>query len=115
MTPPDDEGAPIAYTALKPGAEVVSSDAQRVGVVESVIDNARENIFDGLVVRTEDGLRFVDAPEVARIAERRVTLSLDAAQAAQLGPYEPGAPTFRADASGGRLRRMLGGGPWRRS
>jgi hypothetical protein len=32
-------------------------------------------------VRTSEKRVFVDAPEVARIAERRVTLTVDAAQA----------------------------------
>ena len=32
-------------------------------------------------MRTDDGLLWVDAPEVARITERRVTLTIDAAAA----------------------------------
>ena len=47
-------------------------------------DNAREHIFDGIVVKTEKGDRFVDAPEVARITLRQVTLTIDAAEAAEL-------------------------------
>ena len=46
-----------------------------------MIDNAKEHIFDGIVMRTDDGLLWVDAPEVARITEGRVTLTLDAATA----------------------------------
>ena len=42
------------------------------------------NIFDGLVVDTETGPRFADAPHVADIRAGAVTLSLTAAQAASL-------------------------------
>ena len=56
----------------------------QLGTVAEVLDNAREHIFDGIVVRTDAGSVFVDAPEVARITERRVTLTIDAAEAAQL-------------------------------
>ena len=47
-----------------------------------VLDNAREHIMDGVVFETPDGVRrFVDAPEVARTAERGVTLTIPAAEA----------------------------------
>jgi hypothetical protein len=51
-----------------------------------VLDNAREHIFDGVVIETGKGRRFVDAPEVARIAERRVTLTITAAEVDALSP-----------------------------
>ncbi len=63
---------------------VVSSDGERLGTVHRVQDNAREHIFDGIVMRTGDGMRFVDAPEVDRITLRQVTLNIDAAQAREL-------------------------------
>jgi hypothetical protein len=91
----------------------VTADGSEVGTVERVLDNDRESIFDGIVVRSARGDVFVDAPEVARIAERRVTLSIDAEQAAELPLYEPGAPEFQANPRAGRLGRMLGGG-WKR-
>jgi hypothetical protein len=84
----DDEGQQIGYLALPRGVPVVTADGVRIGTVARVLDNAREHIFDGIVVRTEHGERFVDAPEVARIAERRVTLTIDAAEAARLPRYE---------------------------
>jgi PRC-barrel domain protein len=80
----DDDGQAISYKVLRRGTPVRTSDGEQLGTVRRVLDNARENIFDGLVVDTRDGQRFVDAPEVARIAERGVTLTIDAAEAAQL-------------------------------
>lgn len=76
----DDDGPAISYLALRRGARVRGSDGVEVGRVRRVQNNAREHIFDGLVVETKAGRRFVDAPEVARIAERGVTLSIPAAE-----------------------------------
>ncbi len=108
-----DEGLPVHYAAVERGTPVYSSDQVEVGKVDEVIDNYREHIFDGIVVEIPGGeLRFVDAPEVARTAERAITLTIDAAEAAQLPTPERGAPNFKPR-RGGRLSRMLGGN-WRR-
>ena len=80
----DDDGVAISYKVLPRGTPVRSSDGVQVGTVRRVQDNVRENIFDGIVVDTRDGPRFVDAPEVARVAERAVTLTITAAQVSQL-------------------------------
>ena len=49
----------------------------------------------------------MDAPEVARTAERAVRLTIDAAAVAELPPPEKAPPSFKP-ARGGRLSRMLG-------
>jgi hypothetical protein len=81
-----DEGYAISYKALRRGTKVRAADGTDVGTVRRVLDNARENIFDGIVIETRSGLRFVDAPEVARIAERAVTLTIAADEVAELPP-----------------------------
>ena len=86
----DDEGHAIAYHVLAKGTPVVTSDGVKLGTVAQVLDNAREHIFDGIVVRTAERRVFVDAPEVARIAERRVTLTITAAETAELPEYNTG-------------------------
>ncbi len=94
-----DDGTAISYTALPTGVPVYSSDEIVVGKVRQVLDNAREHIFDGIVFENEAGVRvFVDAPEVARTAERGVTLTLTATQAAELPPHK----------GGGMLGRLMG-------
>jgi hypothetical protein len=108
-----DDGVAVHYTALERGTPVFSSDEVRVGEVREVVDNYREHIFDGLVIEVEGGeLRFVDAPEVARTAERGVTLTIDAATTAELPPPDRGAPVFKPR-GGGKLSRLLGGG-WKK-
>ena len=114
MSPSDDGGHAISYKVLERGTPVCASDGSAVGTVREVLENVAEHIFDGLVIDTPAGTRFVDAPEVARIAERCVTLTLDAQGAAGLPERDSaGAPTFRANARGGRLSRLFGGG-WKR-
>lgn len=68
---------------------MVTRDGEPVGTVARVLENAREHIFDGLDLDTPSGPRFVDAPEVARITNRRVELSLDAAGVAALPERDP--------------------------
>jgi hypothetical protein len=80
----DDDGHAISYKVLRRGTPVRSADGVQVGTVRRVQENARENIFDGIVVDTRAGKRFVDAPEVARVAERGVTLTITADEVAQL-------------------------------
>jgi hypothetical protein len=116
MSTPDeaDDGYAISYKVLEPGTPVSDCDGAPVGSVRQVLENEAEHIFDGLVIDTPDGTRFVDAPEVARIAERRVTLTLDSEGVQGLPERDAaGAPTFRANTRGGRLSRYFGGG-WKR-
>ena len=87
---PIDDGHAVHYTALQRGTPVYSSDESEVGRVAEVLDNYREHIFDGLVIDTQAGRRFVDAPEVARTAERGVTLTLTAAEVEELPPPPSG-------------------------
>jgi hypothetical protein len=102
---PIDDGLALHYLAVERGTPVYGSDEQLVGKVVEVLDNARESIMDGVVFETPDGVRrFVDAPEVARTAERGVTLTISAAEAAQLPPPESPPPK----PGGGGLRRLFG-------
>jgi hypothetical protein len=104
-----DEGSPIHYMAVPRGTPVYGSDGVEVGQVVEMLDNARENIFDGVVFRGSDGKsRFADAPEVARTAERAVTLTISSGEAMELAPPE------KASRAGGGLGRRFGGRRWKR-
>jgi hypothetical protein len=108
----NDDEHQIGYQALPRGAEVVSSDGVTLGTVYRVLDNAREHIFDGIIIRTPEGRRFVDAPEVARITSRRVTLNITATEAADhLSEYRGtlGALETNLRRTGSRWRRRLRG------
>jgi hypothetical protein len=109
-----DDGHAVHYTAVERGTPVYSSDEVELGKVDAILDNYREHIFDGIVMETTQGdLRFVDAPEVARTAERGVTLTITAEEAANLPPPEKGAGEFTANLSRGRLSRWFGRG-WKK-
>ncbi len=109
-----DDGEAIHYAAVRRGTPVYGSDGVEVGKVDAVLDNYREHILDGFVIETPRGdLRFVDAPEVRRTAERGVTLAISSAEAAELPPPEKGSATFRPSRAAGRVSRLLGRG-WKR-
>jgi hypothetical protein len=63
---------------------VQGRDGERVGTVKRVLADAGTDIFDGLILDTDDGDRFVDAPQVAELYERLVILDMTAADAQRL-------------------------------
>jgi hypothetical protein len=76
----DDDGHAVSFQVLRRGTPVRSSDGVELGKVRRVHEAKREHIFDGIDVDTPAGLRFLDAPEVARVAERWVTTTFPAAE-----------------------------------
>ena len=89
MELPEDRGHRTAYEALERGVRVWTSDGEEIGRVRKVMIVHEKHLFDGIVVRTAAGDRFVDAPEVDEIYENLVTLKIDSAEAAALP--KPGA------------------------
>ena len=109
-----DDGHAIHYTAVTRGTPMFDSEGAQVGVVDEVVDNYAEHILDGIIFEDPDGkLRFVDAPEVQRTAERGVTLNITAEEAAQLPPPQKAPPRFSPSRKSGRLSKLFGGG-WKK-
>ncbi len=109
-----DDGEAIHYAAVERGTPVYGSEGVEVGRVEQIVDNFKEHIFDGVVFSDSSGeLRFADAPEVSRTAERGVTLTIEANEALQLPAPEEGQGTYRANLKAGRFSRLFGGG-WKK-
>jgi hypothetical protein len=79
-----DYGQPTSYLAMAKGTPVLRADREEIGRVRRVLVVQAKNIFDGIVVRTPEGDRFVDAPEVDRLYERAVLTTLSAEAAAAL-------------------------------
>jgi len=109
---PDAPDRPIAYTALQPGTPVHTSDGHPFATVESVLVDELVSVFDGIVVRTADGTRFVDADHIGSIYSTYVRTTLSAEQAANLPP--PDGSTLvdlkPARSMADRLSRMFGRG-----
>ena len=103
---------PIAYTALQPGTPVHTSDGHPFATVQAVLVDEKVSVFDGIVVQTAEGTRFVDAEHVGSIYTTYVCTTLSAEQAANL-PL-PEASTVvdikPARSMADRLRRMFGRG-----
>jgi hypothetical protein len=101
----EDDGYAISYKVLKPGTVVKSADGVQLGTVRSVEEAKRELIFDGIVIDTGHGRKFIDAPEVARIAERAVTCTFDAADADKYMQEPRSSRSIMGGGLGRRLRR----------
>src|SRR3954463_16418216 len=75
---------PIAYTALQPGTPVQTSDGHQFATVEAVLVDEKVSVFDGIVVETSEGARFVDAAPLGSISTTYVCPPPSAEQAASL-------------------------------
>jgi hypothetical protein len=115
-----DDPRPIAYTALEAGTPVQSSDGQQFGTVGAVLAVDEVSVFDGIVVETPEGSRFVDAGHVGTITTAYVRTTLSPDEVAHL-PAPDGTPVYQADATddtgnslSDRLGRMFGRAKWKR-
>ena len=83
---------PASYFTLERGTPVTDRFGQPVGTVGKVLI-AWGDYFDGIVVTTRAGERFVDAPEVRRITEEEVELTVALSDVLHPGPKgTPGPP-----------------------
>ena len=87
---------PISYLALADGTPVVAASGRRIGTVEHVLQDDRLDFFDGLVVATDRGRRFVDAGRITLITAAQVTTDLPDEEADRL-PEPDGEGVFTAD------------------
>jgi hypothetical protein len=68
------ESVAASFLTLAPKTAVVDRFGNVVGRVERVLVTA-DSYFDGIIVATDVGRRFVDAPEVRSIRESEVVLA----------------------------------------
>src|ERR1700753_4437164 len=112
------DDAAISYQAVPTGVPVLTSDGREIGTLEHVLQIPEEDLFDGLVVATREGLRFVDADQVQVITPTYVRSNLDNAAAGRL-PAPDGEPVYHVDALqdtgqslGDRLGRLFRRARW---
>jgi len=104
----DDE--PISYQAAAHGTPVLSSTGTKIGTLEHVLEVPEVDVFDGIVIATDRGLRFIDADLVLQITRSYIRSGVSNAQASQLPPPD-GPPVYRVDAladTGPSLHDRLG-------
>ena len=87
----------ISYQAAVLGTPVLSSTGTQIGTLEHVLQIPDLDLFDGIVIATHAGLRFIDADQVREITRSHIQCSIDDAQASQLPPPD-GPPVYRVDA-----------------
>jgi hypothetical protein len=105
----EEQEHPIAYTALQPGTPVQTSDGDQFASVRAVLVDEKVSVFDGVVVQTAEGTRFVDADQIGSIYTTYVRTTLSAEQAANL-PMPEGSTVIDIKPAAGRLGRMFGRG-----
>ena len=107
----EERGERIAYTGLATGTPVYTSDGELIGRVKRVMAVKEKDIFDGLVLDTPSGARFVDAPETGEMYENAVLLKIDVEEARRL-PGPEGNPAVMSvgpdEAAEGRARFGIG-------
>jgi hypothetical protein len=84
-----DEGPPSSYLLLAKATPVFGSDGGVLGKVKEVLCVPSEDIFEGLVLATAYGDRFLAAELVTAIHERGVDVGIPAAGACELPLPEP--------------------------
>jgi hypothetical protein len=108
----------VSYHAAVPGTPVLTTTGNEIGTLEHVLEVPGEDLFDGLVIATDWGLRFVDAGQVELITVRHVRSRLDDEQAARLAPprgtvvYQVSSMDEIGDALDERLGLMFGRPHW---
>ena len=75
------DDTPISYEAAARGTPVLSSAGTQIGTLEHVLEVPELDVFDGIVIATKAGLRFIDADYVQQITRRHIRCSLDDAEA----------------------------------
>jgi hypothetical protein len=114
-----DEGEAISYMALEVGTPVLTSTGRQFGTVHHVLQAPELDLFDGISVRTQRGLRFVDRDQIIEIRTTMVRCSLTDEQAESLpppvGPPVVEVDAFRDEGSSltARLGRMFGREHWK--
>ncbi len=79
-----DEGQPISYRGVPIGTAVLSSTDTEFGTLEHVLQIPELDIFDGIAVKTKQGLRFVDRDQIKEITTTHIRCALTDEQAATL-------------------------------
>lgn len=116
-----DPGTPLSYEALALKTPVLTTSGAEIGTVAHVLADEHLDVFDGIVVKTLHGIRFVDRDQIAQITTTAVTTSIADADVAAL-PKPSGEPIYEVDALQGigpsltaHLRKLFGREHWTRT
>ena len=71
-----NNGEPISYMALEKGTQVLGRSGRKIGNVEHVLQVPELDLFDGIVVATPDGHRFIERDKIEEISTTAVRCSI---------------------------------------
>lgn len=115
-----DDPEPVSYEGVPSGVPLLSSSGRQFGTLAKVLEIPEEDLFDGVIVKTHHGRRFVDRDQIAEITTEYIKCDLDDA-ATQALPEPSGTSAFDADDSYGEgnsfrewVHRTFGHGGWKR-
>jgi len=100
----------VSYQAAVPGSPVLTRTGKEIGTLEHVLEVPSLDLFDGIVIATDWGLRFIDADRIELITIRSIRCNLDDEEAARMKPPD-GAAVYRVsvlDEIGDSLHERLG-------
>lgn len=80
-----------SYLTIEAGCPVEDRFGEPVGRIKKVLVTSN-SFFDGIIIETKEGDRFVDAPEVRKVALGVVELAVTASDVAYAGPKGPPGP-----------------------
>jgi hypothetical protein len=114
------EGAgPVAYEGVPVGVPLLSSSGEQFGTLEKVLEIPSEDLFDGVIVHTRHGRRFVDRDQIVEITTEYIKCDLDDNETDSL-PEPSGTAAFDANAGYGEgtsflawVHRTFGHGGWK--
>jgi len=111
----------ISYEALAVRTPVLTTSGTELGTVAHVLADEHLDVFDGIVVKTHRGIRFVDRDQISTISTVAVRTTLTDAQAETL-PQPSGEPIFEVDSLQGigpsltaHLGKLFGREHWTRT
>jgi hypothetical protein len=90
------DGTPVSYQALAKGTPMLNRAGESFGTVEHVLQVPELDLFDGVVVRTGHGLRFVDRDAISAITTTQVRCDLSADDVENL-PRPDGDEVYQTD------------------
>ena len=102
--------AAVSYQAAVPGSPVLARSGKEIGTLEHVLEVPGLDHFDGIVIATDWGLRFIDADRVELITICNIRCSLDDEEAGRLPPPD-GSAVYQVsslDEIGDSLHERLG-------
>ena len=87
----------ISYEAAARETPVLTSSGTKIGSLEHVLEVPEVDVFDGIAIAEDCGLRFIEAGLVQEITRSHFRCNLNDAQASRL-PSPGGPPVYRVDA-----------------